>query len=92
MCLHTPLCKGTGRAIFRMLFPEEDQRRRYDMQEKKLAQVIISALHLSRDDAVPLSGWSGNDNHHVAGCFGTELQRILLLRVRLRPYVPQIMV
>ncbi len=58
------------------------------MQEKKLAQLITSALHLNHGEMEGLLRWSENDSHHLAaGCFGMELQRILVLRVSLWPYL-----
>ncbi|KAF8323539.1 uncharacterized protein EI90DRAFT_2935697 [Cantharellus anzutake] len=77
-CLCVPLRRGESRAIFRMLFPEEDHSRRYDMQERKLAQMLISVMNLSHNEGACLLKWSENSyGHMAAGCLGLELQRVL---------------
>lgn len=57
--------------VFRLLFPEEDPRRVYDMQESRLAQQL-SELLCPRDNR--LLSWN---EEHSSGCLGQEIKRVL---------------
>ena len=54
--------KGTTAIIFKLLFPECDTQRKYNMQEKKLGQVIADALGLHDHEF---------ENWHLGGYSGT---------------------
>ncbi|KAK0446631.1 hypothetical protein EV421DRAFT_1901481 [Armillaria borealis] len=63
--------KGTTATIFRLLFPEEDVRRKYDMQEKRLAQALGDALATSDPR---LFKW---DQDGASGCLGAEVRHVM---------------
>ncbi|KAK0501203.1 hypothetical protein EDD18DRAFT_1347295 [Armillaria luteobubalina] len=63
--------KGTTATIFRLLFPEEDVRRKYDMQEKRLAQALRDALATSDPR---LFKW---DQDGASGCLGAEVRHVM---------------
>ncbi|KAK0202881.1 hypothetical protein DFS33DRAFT_1385236 [Desarmillaria ectypa] len=63
--------KGTTAFIFRLLFPEEDVRRKYDMQEKRLAQALGNALATSDPR---LLKW---DQVGASGCLGAEVRHVM---------------
>ncbi|KAK0188852.1 hypothetical protein F5146DRAFT_1140422 [Armillaria mellea] len=63
--------KGTTAIIFRLLFPEEDVRRKYDMQEKRLAQALGDALATSDPR---LFNW---DQDGASGCLGAEVRHVM---------------
>ncbi|SJL03675.1 uncharacterized protein ARMOST_07032 [Armillaria ostoyae] len=63
--------KGTTAIIFRLLFPEEDVRRKYDMQEKRLAQALGDALATSDPR---LFKW---DQDGASGCLGAEVRHVM---------------
>ncbi|KAK0467324.1 uncharacterized protein EV420DRAFT_1636338 [Desarmillaria tabescens] len=63
--------KGTTAIIFRLLFPEEDVRRKYDMQEKRLAQALGDALATSDPR---LLKW---DQDGASGCLGAEVRHVM---------------
>ncbi|KAF8625598.1 hypothetical protein AX15_005289 [Amanita polypyramis BW_CC] len=68
------LSPGTTRTIFRLLFPEEDVRRKYGMQEKRLCFHLAQCLGVPNDE---LLRWSTRDG---SGCLGQEVQRVLSTR------------
>ncbi|KAK0218025.1 hypothetical protein IW262DRAFT_1463334 [Armillaria fumosa] len=63
--------KGTTAIIFRLLFPEEDVRRKYDIQEKRLAQALGDALATSDPR---LFKW---DQDGASGCLGAEARHVM---------------
>lgn len=68
---YLPLPSGTAPICFRLLFPEEDIKRKYDIQETRLANYLSQCLGLPRDN---LENWNSNDS---PGCLGNELKRLL---------------
>ena len=69
--------EDTSTAIFRLLFPDMDVNRRFDMQEARLAQHLIRILGTStRVNATGsrLSRWSADGS---SGCLGVEVREIL---------------
>ena len=64
----SPLPSGSTSIIFRLLFPEEDIRRKYDMQETRLAQCLAECLGVN---AQKLERWCLQGS---SGCLGKELE------------------
>lgn len=60
---------GTTAAIFRLLFPEEDGQRKYDMKEPKLIDELAKCYGV---DPRRFTQWSG-----VSGCLGDEVRAYL---------------
>lgn len=67
----SPLPLGSTSIIFRLLFPEEDVSRRYDMQETKLLQHLAEGLGVN---ARKLEQWRSDGS---SGCLGKELRKLL---------------
>lgn len=74
--LPRPLLPGTGKRLFRVLFPHEGARRRYGFKETRLSAALESAL------GVRLAGWDSVARTAGAGCLGTVVQRAMTQRVR----------
>ncbi|KAJ6457176.1 hypothetical protein C8R47DRAFT_173370 [Mycena vitilis] len=66
-----PLPENTTAIVFRLLFPDEDSRRKYDMQETRLASALANCFGVS---AMALSQWAGDG---ASGCLGEEVLEIL---------------
>jgi len=60
--------------FFRLLFPEEDTKRKYGIQEKQLAGFLSEILGVSRKE---LESWDLQD---ATGCLGNELECLLAPR------------
>jgi len=54
-----------------MLFPEEDIRRRYDIQETKMAQLLADCFGV---EAKVFRKWSLEE---ASGCLGRELEVVM---------------
>nr|XP_018260181.1 uncharacterized protein I303_07098 [Kwoniella dejecticola CBS 10117]OBR82339.1 hypothetical protein I303_07098 [Kwoniella dejecticola CBS 10117] len=70
--LAKPFSPGTGKHLFRLLFPHEGSRRRYGLKESKLAlelERILGVRGLGKWDCV---SWEGNDSG--TGCLGKEVE------------------
>ncbi|KAH9849855.1 hypothetical protein C2E23DRAFT_877883 [Lenzites betulinus] len=68
---------GGTAMIFRMLFPEEDIRRKYGMQEPRLAQCVTKILGVSsapKGRGHRLKNWKGGD---ALGCLGNEVATVM---------------
>nr|GAT42989.1 predicted protein [Mycena chlorophos] len=63
------LAQGSAVTLFRLLFPQDDTRRKYGMQEKLLANAIADALGTS---AKPLRKWD-----QASGCLGIEVEKVM---------------
>ena len=77
---YDPLPPGTFSAIFKLLFPEEDSDRKYNMQEARLGNYIAKILGVSTADGhlgVRLKKW---DEVNSVGCLGDEVKRIIAQR------------
>ena len=83
----------TGRTLFRLFFPEEDVRRRYNVKETVLARTLATEVFGlcvdvgSVGDACRLMQWSEYvDAADVSkkGCLGTEVERTLADRYSVR--------
>ncbi|KAI0642398.1 hypothetical protein C8Q79DRAFT_251688 [Trametes meyenii] len=74
---YSPLPAGTTAAVLLLLFPEEDVRRKYGMQEARLGQhilKIIGASSLCEGRGENLRRW----NHEGApGCLGNEVEQLM---------------
>ncbi|KZT70831.1 hypothetical protein DAEQUDRAFT_688765 [Daedalea quercina L-15889] len=73
---YDPLPPGTTAIVFRLLFPEEDAKRKYDMQEARLAQVLSNTLGLSgrrRGRGEGLVNWKAES---AIGCLGLEIRKL----------------
>ncbi|KAJ6518607.1 hypothetical protein C8R45DRAFT_948670 [Mycena sanguinolenta] len=66
-----PLPPNTTAIVFRLLFPEEDTRRKYDMQETRLGAALADCFGTS---AMPLRQWATEAS---SGCLGQEVLKIL---------------
>ncbi|KAJ6591764.1 hypothetical protein DFH09DRAFT_1137908 [Mycena vulgaris] len=66
-----PLPEGTTAVVFRLLFPEEDTRRKYEMRETKLASALADCFGIS---ATPLRNWGADGS---TGCLGDEVLKVL---------------
>ncbi|KAJ7050474.1 hypothetical protein C8F01DRAFT_1067664 [Mycena amicta] len=64
------LAEGSTVTLFRLLFPEDDSRRKYDMQEARLASAIADCLGTS---AKPLRAWATA----TSGCLGAEVLTVM---------------
>ncbi|KAI0332785.1 hypothetical protein GY45DRAFT_1273530 [Cubamyces sp. BRFM 1775] len=74
---YSPLPPGTTAVVFRFLFPEEDTRRKYGMQETRLAQHISKILGVSSSTHARgerLRNWKGED---ALGCLGNEVETVM---------------
>ncbi|KAH9933457.1 uncharacterized protein B0H18DRAFT_928466 [Fomitopsis serialis] len=74
---YDPLPPGTTAILFRLLFPEEDAKRKYDMQEARLAQVLSGAFGLlgrGTERARGLAIWKAEN---AIGCLGFEVRKVL---------------
>ena len=67
---YSPLPPDTTAIVFRFLFPEEDIRRKYALQETRLAQYLVKILGVSSEGrGERLKKWQGED---AIGCLGEE--------------------
>ena len=73
----------TGVVLFRLLFPEEDVRRRYNLKETRLARVLCDVFgvprHSSRGKALLRWGeWTdGSETRSKSGCLGNEVKEVM---------------
>ncbi|KAF9245263.1 DNA ligase/mRNA capping enzyme [Melanogaster broomeanus] len=70
---YAPLPRGTTASVLRLLFPEDDTQRRYDLQETRLAQYLGQCLDSSTvftGGAKQLKSWCKDFS---SGCLGEEL-------------------
>ncbi|TFY72020.1 hypothetical protein EVG20_g1000 [Dentipellis fragilis] len=74
--LYPSISPGTGSAIFRLLFPEEDIQRKYQLQEKLLGRTLCTVFDKSKESiyAHTLKNWNAE---HTLGCLGDEVRRVL---------------
>ncbi|TFK17324.1 hypothetical protein FA15DRAFT_338182 [Coprinopsis marcescibilis] len=66
-----PLSPGTTGICFRLIFPEEDHKRKYDMKESRLSEMLASCYGFSK---AKFAQWDHSD---ASGCLGQELRSIL---------------
>ncbi|KAM5530825.1 hypothetical protein V8D89_015515 [Ganoderma adspersum] len=74
---YSPLPADTTTIVFRLLFPDEDCRRKYGMQETRLAQHLTKVLGVSSDTdgrGERLRNWKEED---ALGCLGDEVLVIM---------------
>ncbi|KAL7424949.1 hypothetical protein Q5752_000636 [Cryptotrichosporon argae] len=75
--LRHPLPPHTGKQLFRLLFPHEGARRRYDLKETRLVaelERVLGVAGLRRWDSVTYTGEGGT------GCLGLEVERAMEAR------------
>lgn len=88
VALPAELADGTGAILFRMLFPDKDIRRRYNMKETLLAQQLVKVFRLSTgrgSKGWALMRWNADEDEDAvarSGCLGLELASILATDVR----------
>lgn len=71
----SPLPPGTAAIVFRLLFPDEDPGRKYDMQETRLAQELVKIFGISKNGrGESLQKWKGET---TLGCLGDEVKKVL---------------
>ncbi|KAF7430590.1 hypothetical protein PC9H_006298 [Pleurotus ostreatus] len=66
-----PLPPNTVSILLRLLFPEEDKKRKYELQETKFIPLLANCFGFS---STSLEKWNAEGN---SGCLGCELRRIL---------------
>lgn len=66
-----PVPQGTTATIFRLLFPEEDAQRKYDMQERTLGHELS---HVFGTENQRYQTWNSESS---TGCLGLEIQKSL---------------
>lgn len=72
-----PFVPGTSKKLFRLLFPNEGSRRRYDLRELRLAAAlehVLGVSGLARWDEVSVRDAGGT------GCLGEEVRRAMCAR------------
>lgn len=70
---YSPLPRDTTTHVLRLLFPEEDSHRKYDLQEARLSQLLPDCLDTSAFPPIStarLKQWSKQQN---SGCLGQEI-------------------
>ncbi|KAF5383833.1 hypothetical protein D9615_003674 [Tricholomella constricta] len=67
----TPLPAGTSAIVFKLLFPDEDHGRKFDMQETRLSQNIADCFGIDKGF---LGKWF---SENASGCLGEELKLVL---------------
>ncbi|KAH7913070.1 DNA ligase/mRNA capping enzyme, partial [Hygrophoropsis aurantiaca] len=75
-CNYSPLPRGTIIIVFRLLFPEDDPHRKYDLQEYRLVQYLSKCVDTSVFTpalADLLKKWN---SARGSGCLGSELMKI----------------
>ncbi|KAH9818899.1 ATP dependent DNA ligase domain-containing protein [Melampsora americana] len=79
-----PIPDRTGSILFRLIFPEKDIRRKYNLQETKLAQHLVNVFKVSNQkQAERLLKWNqtmiNQDGLNVGqdGCLGLEVNKLL---------------
>lgn len=73
----SPLPPNTTAILFRLLFPEEDYRRKYDLQETALARHLSKVLCVATGSAGrggALKNWAADA---TLGCLGEEVRKLL---------------
>jgi len=72
---------GNGRVIMQLLFPEEDTRRKFGMQETRLLKVLVKILEergVSGRGLTSLGKWAGTTTGvGRTGCLGEEVKKAL---------------
>jgi DNA ligase 4 len=72
---YSPLPHGTTATVFLLLFPEDDLRRKYDMQEARLACQLAKCFGVSAEGRGELlRRWDGET---TLGCLGGEVMKVL---------------
>jgi DNA ligase-4 len=66
-----PLRPGTTTVCFKFLFPEEDVRRKYNIQETAMMKSLAESLGKQRGD---FDGWNQKE---ASGCLGHEVKNAL---------------
>ncbi|KAF8074808.1 hypothetical protein FPV67DRAFT_1777589 [Lyophyllum atratum] len=68
---YSPLPPGTTAIVLKLLFPDEDNCRKFDMQETRFAQIIADCFGI---DKYLLDNWL---TENASGCLGEELRLLL---------------
>ena len=66
-----PLPEGTTAICLRLLFPEDDIARKYDIQEPRMTTLLAKVFGL---DMSKFEGWQ---HEEASGCLGDELALVL---------------
>lgn len=69
--VYSPLPLGTTAIIFKLLFPEEDHARKYDMQETRLSQHLAECFSVNSQN---FQSWCSENS---SGCLGAEVKVVL---------------
>ncbi|KAH7922581.1 DNA ligase/mRNA capping enzyme [Leucogyrophana mollusca] len=73
---YSPIPRGTTAIILRLLFPEEDSHRKYDLQEHRLAQQLAKCLDASSFPPVKTTSLGNWNSNLGSGCLGREVLRL----------------
>jgi DNA ligase 4 len=60
--------------VFKLLFPEDDVARKYDVKETHLARYLCDILGVSEGRGARLRSWSVPQ---AAGCLGGEVKKVM---------------
>ncbi|KAG8949876.1 hypothetical protein FRC04_008179 [Tulasnella sp. 424] len=77
-----PISPGYTKIMFRLLFPEHDARRTYDMQEARLVEALSDILGIP-NARERLKNWhspSFTPGQSASGCLGDEVRRVMFGR------------
>ncbi|KAG8984225.1 hypothetical protein FRB90_005470, partial [Tulasnella sp. 427] len=80
--LKKPIAQGHTTVLFRLLFPEHDARRTYDMQEARLTEVLGDALEIPNAKE-RLKHWNMSGTatgHSASSCLGDDIRRVVFGR------------
>ncbi|KAI0700149.1 hypothetical protein C8T65DRAFT_831678 [Cerioporus squamosus] len=75
--IYAPLPPDTTAIVFRLLFPDEDVKRKYGLQETSLAQYLVKILGVSSEThgrGERLKNWKRED---AKGCLGDEVRDVM---------------
>ncbi|OJA10686.1 hypothetical protein AZE42_01062 [Rhizopogon vesiculosus] len=70
---YSPLPRDTTSHILRLLFPEDDSHRKYDLQEARLSQLLPECLDSATFPPVSTSRLKLWSQQHNSGCLGQEI-------------------
>lgn len=70
---YSPLPRDTTAHVLRLLFPEEDSHRKYDLQEARLSQLLPECLDTATFSPVSTAGLKRWSQQHNSGCLGQEI-------------------
>lgn len=79
--LHHPVALGTGKRLFRLLYPHEGARRRYGLKETLLARELGKILGVQGLDRWDCVAYNDDSERGGEGCLGLAVLRVMEQRV-----------